>query len=136
MSCMNMCIRNPVIIQGSTPTLIIDLDYDISDPQTEKEQEYKDYWDVDLVIKYSLTDYFHYTKENDLTILPDEVNEEKCGCQCRRCTVYVDLTQEQTLKMKKKVYLQIEAKNMNSGFVLKTYEVPLDVYRTLDRTVM
>lgn len=136
MSCMNMCIRNTVIIQGSTPTLIIDLDYDISDPQTENEQEYKDYWDVDLVIKYSLTDYFHYTKENDLTILPDEVNEEKCGCQCRGCTVYVDLTQEQTLKMKKKVYLQLEAKNMNSGFVLKTYEVPLDVYRTLDRTVM
>lgn len=137
MSCINMCISHNIIIQGSTPTLCLHLDCDISDPQTEQEAEYKDYYDTTVIIKYSLTDCFYYTSQNDLTILPDVVDEESCSCECKQgCTIFLDLPQENTIKFKKKIYIQVIAKNKNSGSILETLEVPIDICRKLDRKVM
>ena len=137
MSCVNMCAHNDVIIQGSTPTLILHLDYDISSPQTEEEAEYKDSYEVDVVIKYGLNDYLHFNNPNDYNIFPDEINEETCECQCGcGCTIYLDLSQKDTIKFKKQIQVQVKAKNMNSGTLLQTFEVPIDICRSLDRRVM
>lgn len=133
MRCVNMCVSHNIIIQGSTPTLCLHLDYDISDPQTEEEAEYKDYYDTTVIIKYSLTDYFYYTSPNDLTILPDEINEESCSCECQQgCIIFLDLSQEDTIKFKKQIHIQVIAKNKNNGTILETFEVPIDIYRKLD----
>lgn len=137
MSCVNLLISHNIIIQGSTPTLCLHLDYDISNPQTEEEAEYKDYYDTTVIIKYSLTDYFYYTSENDLTILPDVVDEESCLCECKQgCTIFLDLPEEDTIKFKKKIYIQVIAKNKNSGVILETLEASVDICRKLDRRVM
>lgn len=137
MSCINMCISHNLIIQGSTPTLCLHLDCDISDPQTEEEAEYKDYYDTTVIIKYSLTDYFYYTSQNNFTILPDVVDEESCSCKCQQgCTIFLDLPEEDTIKFKKQIYIQVIAKNKNSGAILETFEVPIGICRKLDRKVM
>lgn len=137
MSCVNLLISHNIIIQGSTPTLCLHLDYDISNPQTEEEAEYKDYYDTTVIIKYSLTDYFYYTSENGLTILPDVVDEELCSCGCKQgCTIFLDLPEEDTIKFKKKIYIQVIAKNKNSGVILETLEAPVDICRKLDRRVI
>lgn len=103
-----------IIIQGTTPPLTLYLDCDLS----------KGY-DIRVAIKYTLTDYFIFTND-DMYIEPLE-----CGC-----CIEIRLTQEQTLAMKNFIIVQLKAKEKETGNVIESKEVRIDVLRTLDRTVM
>lgn len=132
---MDLCVNHDVIIQGSTPTLILHLNYDISNPMTSEEEEYKDYYDTKVVMKYGLNDYVYYTLENDLTILADIPDDDgrinDCHCQCG-CSIYLTLRQEDTIKFKRQIEIQVIATNRNSGNILETLPITIAVARKLD----
>lgn len=137
MSCMSMCVSHNVIIQGSTPTLVLYLNYDISSPKTEEEEQYKDYYDVVLVIQYGLKDYCYY-RNDEMTIIPARACEGARIAQenCCGCYIYVDLKEEDTIKFKRQVSIQIIARDKNTGAVLETFEEKINIARKLDKRVV
>lgn len=108
------CTNELVIVQGTTPILILNLNYDIS-------QDY----DVSVAVKTGINKKFILTND-DLVITPNE-----CGCQ-----VDCQFTQEQTLMMNRAIWVQLKAKDLFTGNVIGTLEYQIDVVRIIDKGVM
>lgn len=103
-----------VIVQGTTPVLTLNVDYDLS----------KGY-DIRIAVKTSIQDYFVLTNE-DLTITPTD-----CGC-----SIVCMFTQEQTLAMDKNIQIQLRAKNTSTDKLIGTFEYEVHIIRVIDKEVM
>lgn len=102
------------IIQGTTPTLTLDLDMDFSQG-----------YELKLAVKTRL-DKVIIINQNNLF-----VQKSDCGC-----VVTTTFTQEQTLDMKRAISIQLSAKQIDTGMVYKTEEIEIPVKRSLDKAVM
>lgn len=102
------------IIQGTTPTLALNLDMDFSQG-----------YELKLTIKTRLDKIITIDNNNLL------VQKSDCGC-----VVTTVLTQEQTLDMKRAISIQLSAKQIDTGVVYKTEEIEIAVKRSLDKEVM
>lgn len=114
--CVNNCHCGGIaqIIQGTTPTLTLNLNMDFSEG-----------YELRLAVKTGLRTMFIVGSEN-LSIAPS-----KCGC-----TVSTSFTQEQTLAMKKDILIQLTAKQIDTGIVLKTDQIHIVIAGSLDKEVM
>lgn len=112
---MDSCCTNAlVIVQGTTPILILNLNYDLSEG-----------YDVSVGVKTGINKKFILTND-DLVITPNE-----CGCQ-----VDCQFTQEQTLSMNRAIWVQLKAKDLYTDYVIGTLEYKIDVIKMIDKEVM
>lgn len=102
------------IIQGTTPTLTLNLAIDLSQG-----------YDLRLAVKSGIETIFVLTNEN-MTVVPNQ-----CGC-----TIMAKFTQEQTFAMSKSIRVQLRAKQIATSDVIGTKEVEVDIIRSLDDEVM
>lgn len=102
------------IIQGTTPTLTLDLNMDFSQG-----------YELKLAVKTRL--------DKVTTIDNNSIFVQKSDCGC---IATVTFTQEQTLDMKRAISIQLSAKQNDTGMVYKTEEIEIAVKRSLDRGVM
>lgn len=116
---MNTCYNTQdpnslIILQGTTPILILSLDCDISEG-----------YEVRVSIKTGINQLIIAENDN-LVITPTE-----CGCQ-----VEYLFTQEQTLKLKKSIWVQLRAKGLDTNNVLGTLEHEIKIVQMNDKEVM
>lgn len=117
MRCQSDCYKvdKPlVIVQGTTPVLTLNVDYDLSQG-----------YNVRIAVKTGVNKYFVLINE-DLTI-----TQTDCGCAIM-CT----FTQEQTLTMDKNISIQLRAKNESTNKIIGTLEYEIRVVRVIDKEVI
>lgn len=102
------------IIQGTTPTLTLNLTTDLSQG-----------YDLRLAVKSGVDTIFVLTNDNL------QVTKTECGC-----TIVAKFTQEQTFAMKKSISVQLRAKQTASGDVIGTKAVEVEIIRSYDDEVM
>lgn len=103
-----------IIVQGTTPILILDLEYDVSDG-----------YDVLVAIKTGINKYFTIGMEG-LTISKTDYGSQ----------VLCQFTQEQTLLMNRAIWVQLRAKDTQTNNVLGTLEYEIKIIRIIDKEVM
>lgn len=113
------CVKQPTlgaleIIQGTTPTLTLNLTTDLSQG-----------YDLRLAIKSGINTIFVLTNK-DLTVTSSE-----CGC-----TILAKFTQEQTFAMKKSISIMLRAKQITTNEVIGTKAIEVEIIRNYDDEVM
>lgn len=103
-----------VIVQGTTPVLTLNVDYDLSQG-----------YDVRIAVKTGINKSFVITNEN-LTMAQTD-----CGC-----SIVCMFTQEQTLSMDKDISIQLRAKNTSTDKVVGTFEYQIHIIKVIDKEVM
>lgn len=113
-NCTPQTLSDREIIQGTTPTLTLELTQDLSEG-----------YEIRLAVKTGADTLFVLTND-DL-----RVTKTECGC-----TIVAKFTQEQTFAMKKTISLQIRAKQTETQNVIGTKEIAVEVIKSLDDEVM